>query len=86
MLRTIRKLLGEKSNQIKFPIALMGADAVLSIVLYVVLYMTVIQLLSNTLTAGKIVTYTAICFISASQEAQKCAGKCGLTLPIIIAH
>ena len=29
MLRTIRKLLGEKSNQIKFPIALMGADAVL---------------------------------------------------------
>ena len=52
MLRTIRKLLGEKSNQIKFPIALMGADAVLSIVLYVVLYMTVIQLLSNTLTAG----------------------------------
>lgn len=64
MLRTIRKLLGEKSNQIKFPIALMGADAVLSIVLYVVLYMTVIQLLSNTLTAGKIVTYTAICFIS----------------------
>ena len=32
MLRTIRKLLGEKSNQIKFPIALMGADAVLSIV------------------------------------------------------
>ena len=39
MLRTIRKLLGEKSNQIKFPIALMGADAVLSIVLYVVLYM-----------------------------------------------
>ena len=54
MLRTIRKLLGEKSNQIKFPIALMGADAVLSIVLYVVLYMTVIQLLGNTLTAGKI--------------------------------
>ena len=63
MLRTIRKLLGEKSNQIKFPIALMGADAVLSIVLYVVLYMTVIQLLGNTLTAGKIVIYTAICFI-----------------------
>lgn len=62
MLRTIRKLLGEKSNQIKFPIALMGADAVLSIVLYVVLYMTVIQLLGNTLTAGKIVIYTAICF------------------------
>ena len=99
-MRTIRNLLGEKSNQIKFPIALMGADAVLSIVLYVVLYMTVIQLLSNTLTAGKIVTYTAICFISViarlviyrsayylcSQEAQKCAGKCGLTLPIIIAH
>ena len=54
MLRTIRKLLGEKSKQIKFPIALMGADAVLSIVLYVVLYMTVIQLLGNTLTAGKI--------------------------------
>ena len=43
MLRTIRKLLGEKSNQIKFPIALMGADAVLSIVLYVVLYMTVLS-------------------------------------------
>ena len=41
MLRTIRKLLGEKSNQ--FPIALMGADAVLSIVLYVVLYMTVLS-------------------------------------------
>ena len=36
MLRTIRKLLGEKSKQIKFPIALMGADAVLSIVLYIV--------------------------------------------------
>ena len=56
--------LEKKANQIKFPIALMGADAVLSIVLYVVLYMTVIQLLGNTLTAGKIVIYTAICFIS----------------------
>lgn len=64
MLRTIRKLLGEKANRLSFLIALMGADAVLSIVLYIVLYMTVIQLLSNTLTAGKIVTYTAICFIS----------------------
>ena len=99
MLRTIRKLLGEKSKQIKFPIALMGADAVLSIVLYVVLYMTVIQLLSNTLTAGKIVTYTAICFISVIARlviyrsayylcfarGAECAGKCGLTLPIIIA-
>lgn len=39
MLRTIRKLLGEKSKQIKFPIALMGADAVLSIVfIYCSLY------------------------------------------------
>ena len=71
MLRTIRKLLGEKSNQIKFPIALMGADAVLSIVLYVVLYMTVIQLLGNTLTAGKIVIYTAICFISVINKKSK---------------
>ena len=64
MLRTIRKLLGEKGKQIRFPIALMGADAVLSIVLYIILYMTVIQLLNSTLTAGKIITYTAICFIS----------------------
>ena len=47
MLRTIRKLLGEKSKQIRFPIALMGADAVLSIVLYIILYMTVIQLLNR---------------------------------------
>ena len=38
MLRTIRKLLGEKNKQIKFQIDLVGVEAVLSVVLYLVLH------------------------------------------------
>lgn len=64
MLRTIGKLLGENGRRIGLPIALLGADAVLGIVLYVVLYMTVVRLLDDALTAGDVVAYTGICLVS----------------------
>lgn len=64
MLHTIKKLLGEKQKQLTFPIALMSLDAVGSIVLYVVLYMAVINLLNSTLTSGHIILYTGICLVS----------------------
>lgn len=64
MLRTIRKLLGDKSRQLTFPVVLMSLDAAFSIILYIMLYMTVVHLLDNTLTAGLIVTYTMICLVS----------------------
>lgn len=64
MLKTINKLLGAKKKQLAFPIFLMTLDAVLSIVLYFMLYMTVAHLLDGTLNQGQIVTYTMICLVS----------------------
>ena len=64
MLRIMKKLLGEKGKQLTFPIALMSLDAVFSIILYIILYLTVINLLDGTLTAQRIMAYTAVCLVS----------------------
>lgn len=64
MLKTINKLLGAKKKQLAFPIFLMTLDAVLSMVLYFMLYRTVAHLLDGTLNQGQIMTYTMICLVS----------------------
>ena len=64
MLHTIRKLLGEKKKHLVLPIGLMSLDAVGSIVLYIILYLTVTNLLNNTLTTGRIMTFTLVCLVS----------------------
>lgn len=61
MLRTIKKLLNGKQKQLAFPIFLMTLDAVGSMVLYFILYLTVVNLLGSTLDANLIKTYSAIC-------------------------
>ena len=64
MLHTIRTLLGEKRKQLTFPIILMSLDAVFSIFLYGILYLTIVHILDDSLTGGIIVCYTVICLIS----------------------
>lgn len=63
MLHTIKKLLGDKQRHLVLPITLMSLDSIGSIVLYMILYLAVTNLLSNTLTASRIVTYTLACLI-----------------------
>ena len=64
MLRNIRKLLGEKKKHLVLPIGLMSLDAVGSIILYIILYLTVMDLLNNTLNAGHIMTFSLVCLVS----------------------
>ena len=44
MLRSIQKLIGDKRKQLIFPIFLMSLDAIGSLVMYLMLYFTVIHL------------------------------------------
>ena len=50
MLRSIQKLIGDKRKQLIFPIFLMSLDAIGSLVMYLMLYFTVIHLLNGSLT------------------------------------
>ena len=43
MLRSIQKLIGDKRKQLVFPIFLMSLDAIGSLVMYLMLYFTVIH-------------------------------------------
>ena len=43
MLRSIQKLIGDKRKQLIFPIFLMSLDAIGSLVMYLMLYFTVIS-------------------------------------------
>lgn len=61
MLRTIKKLLNGKQKQLVFPIFLMTLDAVGGMVLYFILYLTVVNLLGSTLNANLIKIYSTIC-------------------------
>ena len=63
MLRTIKKLLEDKQRHLVLPITLMSLDSIGSIVLYVILYLAVTNLLSDTLTASCIVAYTLACLV-----------------------
>ena len=47
MLRSIQKLIGDKRKQLIFPIFLMSLDAIGSLVMYLMLYFTVIHLLNR---------------------------------------
>ena len=50
MLRSIKKLIGDKGRQLIVPIVLMSLDAIGSLVMYLMLYFTVVHLLSGTCT------------------------------------
>ena len=43
MLRSIKKLIGDKGRQLIVPIVLMSLDAIGSLVMYLMLYFTVVQ-------------------------------------------
>ena len=64
MLKIIRTLLKDKKEKLYLPIFLMVIDSIGSIVLYLMLYFTVVSILQNTLTKTLIIEYTVICFIS----------------------
>ena len=64
MLRSIQKLIGDKRKQLVFPIFLMSLDAIGSLVMYLMLYFTVIHLLNGSLTGGLVRNYTIVCLIS----------------------
>lgn len=57
MLRSIQKLIGDKRKQLIFPIFLMSLDAIGSLVMYLMLYFTVIHLLNGSLTGGLVRNY-----------------------------
>ena len=60
MLRSIQKLIGDKRKQLIFPIFLMSLDAIGSLVMYLMLYFTVIHLLNGSLTGGLVRNYTIV--------------------------
>lgn len=64
MLQSIKKLVGDKRRQLNFPIFLMSLDAIGSMVLYLMLYFTVVHLLDESLTGTHIRNYTIICLVS----------------------
>ena len=57
MLRSIQKLIGDKRKQLIFPVFLMSLDAIGSLVMYLMLYFTVIHLLNGSLTGGLVRNY-----------------------------
>ena len=52
MLHSIKKLIGDKGRQLIVPIVLMSLDAIGSLVMYLMLYFTVVHLLSGTLSGS----------------------------------
>lgn len=63
MFRTIQKLIGKSKKELYFPIFLVCIDSLGSMALYIVLYLTVLDLFFGTLTMGKIGIYTLICLL-----------------------
>ena len=64
MLRSIKKLIGDKGRQLIVPIVLMSLDAIGSLVMYLMLYFTVVHLLSGTLSGALVRNYTIVCLVS----------------------
>lgn len=64
MLHSIKKLIGDKGRQLIIPIVLMSLDAIGSLVMYLMLYFTVVHLLSGTLSGTLVRNYTIVCLIS----------------------
>lgn len=63
LLKTIKALIGNERKLLIFPIFLMILDCFGSIILYFMLYMTVIHLLEASLTLQIVLVYTAICLL-----------------------
>ena len=63
MLHTIEKLIGENKKKLYFPIFLMCIDSLGSMILYFVLYLTVLDLFYSTLSMQKIIIYTLACLL-----------------------
>lgn len=64
MLHSIKKLIGDKGSQLIIPIVLMSLDAIGSLVMYLMLYFTVVHLLSGTLSGALVRNYTIVCLVS----------------------
>lgn len=64
MLHSIKKLIGDKGRQLIVPIVLMSLDAIGSLVMYLMLYFTVVHLLSGTLSGALVRNYTIVCLVS----------------------
>jgi ATP-binding cassette subfamily B protein len=64
MLKTLNQLLGNQKKQLYLPIFLTIIDAIGSMALYFVLYLTVVDLLNGSLSESKVIIYTIICFVS----------------------
>lgn len=100
MLRSIKKLIGDKGRQLIVPIVLMSLDAIGSLVMYLMLYFTVVHLLSGTLSGALVRNYTIVCLVSvilrlliyrsgyfcAFREVQRCAVICDCSWQIITAR
>ena len=61
MLKLIAHILKEKRKELRLPIILMSLDSVGGMLLYIMLYFTVVGLVRNTLTGEIIITYSLIC-------------------------
>lgn len=63
MLKGINNLIGKNKNRLYYPIFLMCLDSLGSMVTYLVLYLTIIDIFHGTLDITYISKYTLICFI-----------------------
>ena len=61
MLKLIAHILKEKRKELRLPIILMSLDSAGGMLLYIMLYFTVVGLVRNTLTGEIIITYSLIC-------------------------
>lgn len=61
MLKTINHLLGTNKKKLYLPIFLTIIDAIGSMALYSMLYLTVVDLMNNSLTESKVIIYTIVC-------------------------
>lgn len=63
MLKDMKSLLGKNMKNLYFPIFLMCIDSLGSMLLYVVLYLTVIDVFFHTFTMTKVIIYSVLCLI-----------------------
>ncbi|MGL6198433.1 MAG: ABC transporter ATP-binding protein [Lachnospiraceae bacterium] len=64
MIKNVKNLIGDNIKHLRLPIFLNIIDTLGSMVLYLTLYFTIIDLLHGALTSQKIIIYTAVCLIA----------------------
>lgn len=64
MFASIKNLIGDNFKLMRLPIFLTAIDTIGSLSMYVVLYLTVVDLMLGTFTQSKLVVYTIVCLIS----------------------